>query len=157
VDNYIEYLSIQCDSALRDVVRTYPYDVSIINCDESDKNEKSLRGSSKEVAAKLKSDIQSRVEIAGLEILESRITHLAYAPEIAAVMLQRQQASAIIDARQMIVEGAVGMVDMALKKLNENDIVQLDDERKAAMVSNLLVVLCGNKDAQPIVNSGSLY
>jgi regulator of protease activity HflC (stomatin/prohibitin superfamily) len=157
VDNYIEYLSIQCDSALRDVVRTYPYDVSSINRDEIDKNEKSLRGSSKEVAEKLKSDIQSRVEIAGLEILEARITHLAYAPEIAAVMLQRQQASAIIDARQMIVEGAVGMVDMALKKLNENDIVQLDDERKAAMVSNLLVVLCGNKDAQPIVNSGSLY
>ena len=97
------------------------------------------------------------MEIAGLEILEARITHLAYAPEIAAAMLQRQQASAIIDARQMIVEGAVGMVEMALAKLNENDIVQLDEERKAAMVSNLLVVLCGNRDVQPVVNSGSLY
>ncbi len=151
VDNYIEYLSIQCDSALRNIVRLYPYDVS------HDDNEKSLRGSSQEVADMLKNEIQSKVEIAGLEILEARITHLAYAPEIAAVMLQRQQASAIIDARQMIVEGAVGMVEMALAKLNEKEIVVLDEERKAAMVSNLLVVLCGNKDAQPIVNSGSLY
>ncbi|MBP7176960.1 MAG: SPFH domain-containing protein [Thermoclostridium sp.] len=151
VDNYAEYLSIQCDSALRNIVRLYPYDVS------SDDNEKSLRGSSQEVADKLKEEIQSKVEIAGLEIIEARITHLAYAPEIAAAMLQRQQASAIIDARQMIVEGAVGMVEMALAKLSENNIVELDEERKAAMVSNLLVVLCGNKDAQPIVNSGSLY
>lgn len=151
VDNYTEYLSIQCDSALRNIVRLYPYDAT------SEDNEKSLRGSSQEVAERIKVEIQSKVEIAGLEILEARITHLAYAPEIAAVMLQRQQASAIIDARQMIVEGAVGMVEMALSKLNENDIVNLDEERKAAMVSNLLVVLCGNKDAQPIVNSGSLY
>ena len=151
VDNYTEYLSIQTDSALRNIVRVYPYDVS------NEDNEKSLRGSSQEVAEKLKAEIQANVEVAGLEILEARITHLAYAPEIAAVMLQRQQASAIIDARQMIVEGAVGMVEMALAKLNENDIVHLDEERKAAMVSNLLVVLCGNKDAQPIVNSGSLY
>ncbi len=151
VDNYIEYLSIQCDSALRNIVRLYPYDAS------NDDNEKSLRGSSQEVADRLKDELQTKVEIAGLEILEARITHLAYAPEIASVMLQRQQASAIIDARQMIVEGAVGMVEMALAKLNENDIVHLDEERKAAMVSNLLVVLCGNKDAQPIVNSGSLY
>jgi regulator of protease activity HflC (stomatin/prohibitin superfamily) len=151
VDNYMEYLSIQCDSALRNIVRLYPYDVS------NDDNEKSLRGSSQEVAEKLKIEIQSKVDIAGLEIVEARITHLAYAPEIAAVMLQRQQASAIIDARQMIVEGAVGMVEMALEKLNKNEIVHLDEERKAAMVSNLLVVLCGNKDAQPIVNSGSLY
>lgn len=151
VDNYTEFLSIQTDSALRNIVRVYPYDVS------NEDNEKSLRGSSQEVAEKLKAEIQANVEIAGLEILEARITHLAYAPEIAAVMLQRQQASAIIDARQMIVEGAVGMVEMALSKLNENDIVHLDEERKAAMVSNLLVVLCGNKDAQPIVNSGSLY
>ncbi len=158
VDNYREYLSIQCDSALRDVVRTYPYDISNLSSESDDlKNEKSLRGSSQEVAQKLKEDIQSRVDIAGLEVLEARITHLAYAPEIAAAMLQRQQASAIIDARQMIVEGAVGMVEMALNKLNENEIVVLDEERKAAMVSNLLVVLCGNKDAQPIVNSGSLY
>ena len=151
VDNYTEYLSIQCDSALRNIVRLYPYDAS------NDNNEKSLRGSSQEVQEMIKAEIQSKVEIAGLEIIESRITHLAYAPEIAAVMLQRQQASAIIDARQMIVEGAVGMVEMALQKLNENDIVKLDEERKAAMVSNLLVILCGNKDAQPIINSGSLY
>ena len=151
VDNYVEYLSIQCDSALRNIVRLYPYDSS------NDDNEKSLRGSSQEVAEKIKEEIQSKVEIAGLEILEARITHLAYAPEIAAAMLQRQQASAIIDARQMIVEGAVGMVEMALAKLSDNNIVELDEERKAAMVSNLLVVLCGNKDAQPIVNSGSLY
>ncbi len=151
VDNYVEYLSIQCDSALRNTVRLYPYDSS------NDDNEKSLRGSSQEVADKIKEEIQSKVEIAGLEIMEARITHLAYAPEIAAAMLQRQQASAIIDARQMIVEGAVGMVEMALEKLSDNKIVELDEERKAAMVSNLLVVLCGNKDAQPIVNSGSLY
>jgi len=152
VDNYKEYLSIQCDSALRNIVRLYPYDISGDN-----DNEKSLRGSSQEIADKLKDEIQSKVEIAGLEIIEARITHLAYAPEIAAAMLQRQQATAIIDARQMIVEGAVGMVEMALAKLSENKIVTLDEERKAAMVSNLLVVLCGNKDAQPIVNSGSIY
>jgi regulator of protease activity HflC (stomatin/prohibitin superfamily) len=152
VDNYKEYLSIQCDSALRNIVRLYPYDISGDN-----DNEKSLRGSSQEIADRLKDEIQRKVEIAGLEIIEARITHLAYAPEIAAAMLQRQQATAIIDARQMIVEGAVGMVEMALAKLNENKIVNLDEERKAAMVSNLLVVLCGNKDAQPIVNSGSIY
>ncbi|MDF2819569.1 MAG: hypothetical protein K0R15_10 [Clostridiales bacterium] len=151
VDNFTEYLSIQCDSALRNIVRLYPYDAP------SDDNEKSLRGSSQEVAEMLQAEIQSKVEMAGLEIIEARITHLAYAPEIAAVMLQRQQASAIIDARQMIVEGAVGMVEMALTKLNDKGIVNLDEERKAAMVSNLLVVLCGNKDAQPIVNSGSMY
>jgi hypothetical protein len=108
-----------------------------------------LRGSSQDVAEKLKAEIQSRVEIAGIEILEARITHLAYAPEIAAVMLQRQQATAIIDARKMIVDGAVGMVEMALAKLSENNIVDLDEERKAAMVSNLLVVLCGNRDPSP--------
>ena len=151
VDNYMEFLSIQADSALRNIVRLYPYDVS----DSGD--EKSLRGSSQEVAAKLKEELQEKVNTAGLEIVEARITHLAYAPEIAAAMLQRQQASAIIDARKMIVDGAVGMVEMALQKLGENNIVQLDDERKAAMVSNLLVVLCGNKDAQPVVNSGSIY
>ena len=151
VDNFKEYLSIQCDSALRNIVRLYPYDS--VGSD----NEKSLRGSSMEVAAKLKDEIQAKVEVAGLEIVEARITHLSYAEEIAAVMLQRQQASAIIDARQMIVEGAVGMVEMALNKLNEQEIVHLDEERKAAMVSNLLVVLCGNRDAQPVVNSGSLY
>ena len=109
------------------------------------------------MAARIRDEIQSRVEEAGLEIIEARITYLAYAPEIAAVMLQRQQASAIVDARKMIVDGAVGMVEMALDKLNEGGKVELDEERKAAMVSNLLVVLCGNKDAQPVVNSGSLY
>jgi Membrane protease subunits, stomatin/prohibitin homologs len=152
VENYTEYLSIQCDSALRNIVRMYPYD---INSDAD--NEKSLRGSSQEIADKLKEEIQMKVEVAGLEIVEARITNLSYAPEIAAVMLQRQQASAVVDARQMIVEGAVGMVEMALRQLSENGIVDLDEERKAAMVSNLLVVLCGNKDAQPIVNSGSIY
>lgn len=151
VDNYKAFLSIQSDSALRNIVRLYPYDVSEIG------EEKTLRGSSQEVADRLKAELQQRVDIAGLEIIEARITHLAYAPEIAAAMLQRQQASAIIDARKMIVDGAVGMVEMALAKLNENNIVQLDEERKAAMVSNLLVVLCGNRDAQPIVNSGSIY
>lgn len=154
VDSYTEFLSIQCDSALRDIVRLYPYDVSDVS-DEN--NEKSLRGSSREVAERLKDEIQAKVALAGLEIMEARITHLSYAPEIAAAMLQRQQASAIIDARQMIVEGAVSMVEMALTKLGENEIVQLDEERKAAMVSNLLVTLCGNRDAQPVVNSGSLY
>ncbi|HML36525.1 MAG TPA: SPFH domain-containing protein [Bacillota bacterium] len=151
VDSYTEYLSIQCDSALRNIVRLYPYDSN------NENQEKSLRGSSQEVAEKLKVEIQKSVEIAGLEIIEARITHLAYAPEIAAAMLQRQQASAIIAARQMIVEGAVGMVEMALDKLSQKQIVQLDEERKAAMVSNLLVVLCGNKEAQPIVNSGTIY
>lgn len=151
VDNYTEYLSIQCDSALRNIVRLYPYDST------NEDQEKSLRGSSQEVAERLKVEIQKAVDIAGLEIIEARITHLAYAPEIAAAMLQRQQASAIIAARQMIVEGAVGMVEMALDKLSQKEIVELDEERKAAMVSNLLVVLCGNKEAQPIVNSGSIY
>jgi len=151
VDNYLEFLSIQCDSALRDMVRNYPYDTP------NEYSEMSLRGSSQEVAEKLKIALQGKVEVAGLEITEAKITHLSYAPEIAAVMLQRQQASAIVDARQMIVEGAVGTVEMALAKLNENDVVKLDEERKAAMVSNLLVVLCANRDIQPIVNSGSLY
>ena len=120
-------------------------------------DEGSLRGSSEVVARRIRNEIQDRVNEAGIEIVEARITYLAYAPEIAAVMLQRQQASAIIDARKMIVDGAVGMVEMALERLSEKDVVQLDEERKAAMVSNLLVVLCGNHDAQPVVNSGSLY
>ena len=120
-------------------------------------DEGSLRGSSEVVAERIRKEIQSKVTDAGLNIIEARITYLAYAPEIAAVMLQRQQASAIIDARKMIVDGAVGMVEMALDRLSEKQVVELDEERKAAMVSNLLVVLCGNKDAQPIVNSGSLY
>ncbi len=159
VDNYKEYLSLQCDSALRDIVKIYPYDVApgIDTTGDGHADEGSLRGSSEVVAERIRDEIQKKVSEAGLEIIEARITYLAYAPEIAAVMLQRQQASAIIDARKMIVDGAVGMVEMALEKLSENDIVTLDEERKAAMVSNLLVVLCGNKDAQPIVNSGSLY
>ena len=159
VDNFKEYLSLQCDSALRDIVRIYPYDVApgIDTTGDGEPDEGSLRGSSALVAERIHEHIQEKVKEAGLEIIEARITYLAYAQEIAAVMLQRQQASAIIDARKMIVDGAVGMVEMALDKLNENDVVKLDEERKAAMVSNLLVVLCGNKDTQPIVNSGSLY
>ncbi len=159
VDNYKEFLSLQCDSALRNIVRIYPYDSApdIDTTGDGMADEGSLRGSSDIVASRIRDEIQARVQEAGLEILEARITHLAYAPEIAAVMLQRQQASAIIDARKMIVDGAVGMVEMALDRLKDNGVVELDEERKAAMVSNLLVVLCGNRDAQPIVNSGSLY
>ena len=159
VYNYKEFLSLQCDSALRNIVRLYPYDVApnVDTTGDGMADEGSLRGSSEIVAERIRTEIQKRVENAGIEIVEARITYLAYATEIAAAMLQRQQASAIIDARKMIVDGAVGMVEMALERLNENDIVQLDEERKAAMVSNLLVVLCGNHDAQPIVNSGSLY
>ena len=159
VDNYKEYLSLQCDSALRNIVRIYPYDIApnIDTTGDGIADEGSLRGSSEIVAARIREEIQQKVTEAGLEIIEARITYLAYAQEIAAVMLQRQQASAIIDARKMIVDGAVGMVEMALERLNENNVVELDEERKAAMVSNLLVVLCGNHDAQPIINSGSLY
>ena len=151
VDDYFSFVSTQADSSIRQVARLYPYDVS----DEGD--EKSLRGSSVEIAESLKKELQERVDVAGIEIIEARISHLAYAPEIAAAMLQRQQARAIITARQMIVEGAVGMVEMALEKLSEKNVVELDEERKAQKVSNLLVVLCGNKDAQPIVNSGTIY
>ena len=159
VDNYKEFLSLQCDTALRNIVRIYPYDVApnVDTTGDGVADEGSLRGSSEIVANRIKEEIQKRVEEAGIEIVEARITNLAYATEIAAVMLQRQQASAIIDARKMIVDGAVGMVEMALERLNENGVVELDEERKAAMVSNLLVVLCGNHDAQPVVNSGSLY
>ncbi len=159
VDNYKEFLSLQCDTALRNIVRIYPYDVApgIDTTGDGMADDGSLRGSSEVVAARIKDEIQNRVENAGIEIVEARITYLAYATEIAAVMLQRQQASAIIDARRMIVDGAVGMVELALERLEENDKVKLDEERRAAMVSNLLVVLCGNRDAQPIVNTGSLY
>ena len=159
VDNYKEYLSLQCDSALRNIVRIYPYDVApnVDTTGDGVADEGSLRGSSEIVAERIRKEIQQRVDAAGIETIEARITYLAYATEIAAVMLQRQQASAIIDARKMIVDGAVGMVEMALERLSENNVVALDDERKAAMVSNLLVVLCGNRDAQPVVNSGSLY
>ena len=159
VDNYKEFLSLQCDSALRNIVRIYPYDVAsnVDTTGDGVADEGSLRGSSEVVAGRIRDEIQKRVEEAGIEVVDARITYLADAPEIAAVMLQRQQASAIIDARKMIVDGAVGMVEMALERLNEKQLVELDEERKAAMVSNLLVVLCGNHDAQPIVNSGSLY
>ena len=159
VDNYKEYLSLQCDGALRNIVRIYPYDTApdVDTTGDGQADEGSLRGSSEIVAARIREEIQNKVADAGLEIIEARITYLAYAPEIAAVMLQRQQASAIIDARKMIVDGAVGMVEMALNQLNEKDVVELDEERKAAMVSNLLGVLCGNHDTQPIINSGSLY
>ena len=159
VDNYKEFLSLQCDSALRNIVRLYPYDVApnVDTTGDGIADDGSLRGSSELVASRIRGEIQQRVAEAGIEIIEARITYLAYATEIAAVMLQRQQASAIIDARKMIVEGAVGMVEMALERLSESGMVELDEERKAAMVSNLLVVLCGNHDAQPVVNSGSLY
>lgn len=159
VDNYKEFLSLQCDSALRNIVRLYPYDVApnVDTTGDGEADDGSLRGSSDIVAQRIRDEIQARVDEAGIEVIEARITYLAYATEIAAVMLQRQQASAIIDARKMIVDGAVGMVEMALERLKENNVVDLDDERKAAMVSNLLVVLCGNHDAQPVVNSGSLY
>ena len=159
VDNYKAFLSLQCDSALRNIVQIYPYDAApnVDTTGDGKADDGSLRGSTEVVVARIKNEIQSRVEEAGLEIVDARITYLAYAPEIAAVMLQRQQASAIVDARKLIVDGAVGMGEMALERLSENHVVDLDEERKAAMVSNLLVVLCGNKDAQPIVNSGSLY
>ena len=159
VENYKEYLSLQCDGALRNIVRLYPYDVAqnVDTTGDGVADDGSLRGSSEIVANRIKEEIQEKVAEAGIKIIESRITYLAYATEIAAVMLQRQQASAVIDARKMIVDGAVGMVEMALERLNQNGIVELDEERKAAMVSNLLVVLCRNHDAQPVVNSGSLY
>ncbi|MBR5753872.1 MAG: SPFH domain-containing protein [Clostridia bacterium] len=159
VDNYKEYLSLQVDTAVRNVAKVYPYDVAV-NVDttgDGEADDGSLRGSTEVVARRIKEDIQKKVEAAGLEIIDARITHLAYAPEIASVMLQRQQAAAVVDARKMIVDGAVDMVEMALEKLNESEMVDLDEERKAAMVSNLLVVLCAGKDTQPVVNSGSLY
>ena len=159
VDNFKEYLSLQCDTAVRNVVKVYPYDVTdnVDTTGDGEADDGSLRGSTELVANRIKDEIQSKVVDAGLEIVDARITYLAYAPEIAAAMLQRQQASAVVDARKLIVDGAVGMVEMALERLNEKNTVELDEERKAAMVSNLLVVLCGNHDAQPVVNSGSLY
>ena len=157
VENYKEYLSIQTDSIVRNTARLYPYDIFDDDDDDGEKCEKSLRGSALEIADNMKKELQERVKETGLTIEEVRITHLAYSEEIAAAMLQRQQAAAIIAARQKIVDGAVGMVKMAIDKLSEDNVVVLDDERKATMVSNLLVVLCGNKDAQPVVNSGTLY
>ena len=150
VDDYENYVHVQSEAALRNLATSYAYDAH-------DEHTRSLRGHTAEVAEHLKHEIQDRLAKAGVEVLEARISHLAYAPEIAAAMLQRQQASAIIAARTRIVEGAVGMVEMALERLNQKDIVHLDEERKAAMVSNLLVVLCGERAAQPVVNTGSLY
>lgn len=155
VENYHTFLSIQCDSVIRHISRLYPYD--LLDEGEESGHEKTLRGSSQEIADSMKQALEERTLEAGILIEEVRITHLSYAEEIAAAMLQRQQAAAIISARKKIVEGAVGMVEMALEKLDEQQVVVLDDERKAAMVSNLLVVLCGHQEAQPIINSGSLY
>jgi regulator of protease activity HflC (stomatin/prohibitin superfamily) len=150
VDNYEHYVTVQSEAALRNAATSYPYD-------SHHDGEVSLRGSTAIVADHLKGEVQQRLQKAGVEVLEARISHLAYAPEIAAAMLQRQQAGAIIAAREKIVQGAVGMVEMALESLSHKGIVQLDEERKAAMVSNLLVVLCGEKAAQPIVNAGTIH
>jgi regulator of protease activity HflC (stomatin/prohibitin superfamily) len=150
VDNYNEYVHVQSEAALRGMATNYPYDAH-------DEGEMSLSGNVAEISNQLKAEIQDRLAKAGVEVLESRISHLAYAPEIASAMLQRQQASAIIAARKKIVEGAVGMVEMALEDLSKKDIIQLDEERKAQMVSNLLVVLCSDRNPQPVVNAGSLY
>ena len=159
VENFKEFLSLQCDSSVRNIIRNYPYDVApnIDTTGDGLADDGSLRGSSEIIVSRIRQEIQSKVEYAGLEIIDAKITYLAYAPEIASAMLQRQQASAIIDARKMIVEGAVSMVQMALEKIEADNITVLDDERKAQMVSNLLVVLCGSKDAQPVINSGSIY
>ncbi|WP_044913387.1 SPFH domain-containing protein [Butyrivibrio sp. WCE2006] len=159
VDNYKEYLSLQSDTAVRNVVKLYPYDITenVDTTGDGKADDGSLRGSTELVAKRIKDEIQEKVADAGIEIVDARITYLAYAPEIAAAMLQRQQAAAVVDARKLIVDGAVGMVELALERLNEKELVDLDEERKAAMVSNLLVVLCGNHDPQPVVNSGSLY
>jgi regulator of protease activity HflC (stomatin/prohibitin superfamily) len=150
VDDYENYVHVQSEAALRNLASNYAYDAH-------DETQRSLRGHTGEVAEHLKREIQDRLAKAGVEVLEARISHLAYAPEIAAAMLQRQQAGAIIAARQRIVEGAVGMVEMALEMLSRKAIVTLDEERKAAMVSNLLVVLCGERGAQPVLNTGTIY
>jgi regulator of protease activity HflC (stomatin/prohibitin superfamily) len=150
VDHYEDYVHVQSEAALRNLATAYPYD-------SHDEAITSLRGQTAIVAAHLKKEIQERLAKAGVEVMEARISHLAYAPEIAAVMLQRQQASAIIAARQKIVEGAVGMVEMALDLLSKNKVVELDEERRAAMVSNLLVVLCGDRATQPVINTGTIY
>lgn len=157
VDDYNTFLSIQCDSTIRKIARLYPYDLLTDNDENDEEHEKTLRGSSQEIAENMKDELQKKVEAAGIIVEEVRITHLSYAEEIAAAMLQKQQATAVIAARKKIVEGAVSMVQMAINQLAEDEIVMLDEERKAAMVSNLLVVLCGNKEAQPVVNSSSIY
>ena len=150
VDDYEHYVRVQSESAVRDLATRYPYDTQ-------DEGQLSLRGATATIAGHLRTEIQQRLHQAGIETLEARITHLAYAPEIAAAMLQRQQAGAIIAARQLIVEGAVGMVEMALEKLSSQQLINLDEERKANMVSNLLVVLCGERSVQPVVNTGTIH
>ena len=150
VDDYEHYVKVQSEAAVRNLSSQYPYDAYT-------DGQKSLRGNTLEIADQLKVEVQDRLAKAGVEVLEARINHLAYSPEIAAAMLQRQQAGAIIAARQRIVEGAVGMVEMALELLSHREIVQLDNERKAAMVSNLLVVLCGDRNTQPVINTGTIY
>ena len=150
VDDYAHYVKVQSEAAVRNLATQYPYDAYV-------DGHKSLRGNTAEIAEQLKTEVQDRLAKAGVEVLEARINHLAYAPEIAAAMLQRQQAGAIIAARQRIVEGAVGMVEMALDLLSNREIVTLDNERKAAMVSNLLVVLCGDRNTQPVINTGTIY
>jgi regulator of protease activity HflC (stomatin/prohibitin superfamily) len=150
VDNYDNFLHVQSEAALRNLATTHAYDAHV-------EDAMSLRGNTAEVAEQLKKEIQARLEKAGIEVIEARISHLAYAPEIANAMLRRQQASAVIAARSKIVEGAVSMVQMALDELSKRDVVHLDEERKAAMVSNLLVVLCSEHETQPIVNAGTLY
>lgn len=150
VENYEHYVKVQSEAAVRNLATHYPYDAH-------EEHHKSLRGNTAEIAEQLKSEVQARLAKAGVEVLEARINHLAYAPEIASAMLQRQQAGAIIAARQRIVEGAVGMVEMALELLSQRDVVTLDNDRKAAMVSNLLVVLCGDRNTQPVINTGTIY
>ncbi|MFC1572010.1 SPFH domain-containing protein [Candidatus Eisenbacteria bacterium] len=150
VDSYENFVEVQSEAALRNLATSYPYDAH-------DDDHVALRSHTNQIADHLKTEVQDRLSKAGVEVIESRISHLAYAPEIASAMLQRQQASAIIAARQKIVEGAVGMVEMALDQLSKQNVVELDEEKKAAMVSNLLVVLCGNQDAQPVVNTGTIY
>lgn len=150
VEDFQEFVATQTEAAVRHIAIEYPYDAH-------DEDALSLRGNAEEITEKLAEELHERVEAAGVRIIESRFTHLAYAPEIASAMLQRQQAGAIVAARKMIVEGAVGMVEMALERITEQDIVELDDERKAAMVSNLMVVLCGDRAAQPVLNTGTLY
>ncbi|WP_405826737.1 SPFH domain-containing protein [Streptomyces sp. NBC_00838] len=150
VDDFLEFVSTQTEAAVRHIAIEYPYDAH-------EEDGLSLRGNAEEITEKLAVELHARVEAAGVHIIESRFTHLAYAPEIASAMLQRQQAGAVVAARRLIVDGAVGMVEAALTRLTEQDIVELDSERKAAMVSNLLVVLCGDRAAQPVVNTGTLY
>ncbi|MGV9282936.1 SPFH domain-containing protein [Streptomyces sp. NPDC003730] len=150
VDDYVEFVSTQTEAAVRHIAIEYPYDAH-------DEDGLSLRGNAEEITEKLAVELHARVEAAGVQIIESRFTHLAYAPEIASAMLQRQQAGAVVAARRQIVDGAVGMVEAALARISEQGIVEMDDERKAAMVSNLMVVLCGDRAAQPVLNTGTLY